>query len=581
MPILKIKQDGVWVEVVPDAVAQNTEDIKELNQALEETDKTVAAVAESVKDFPDVVERVNANDWRITDNTERINANDKNISQSTERINTVEKRVTNLELAITPSPFVTDDTVAYAKVVPDNALPYAEISEIGGMTRKCANFLPLADGYKFTSTVNEGDMGHIPICNGVQLKQGTYTISFEVTQGTTNVRNTPYLAKTESSRIYVSGFENAFVAAGRHSGNVNIPEDGEYTFGWWCHTNATSQTISNIMLNEGSTALPYEPYFDGLRSAPVTAVESVGANLFDGIWEKGFINASGNVATDSGLYWRTKNYIYTPSEFVISSVSRTTISSVYVVSYDNEMNYIRQTRFYSSLSNVTYSSLPENTRYIRMYVELKASTNDISTVFTDVKVELGTIATPYTPYFKRIFEIPEAVQALGGYGWGVNESIYNYIDYEKKQFVKRVEKVVFDGSADENITIGMLGTEFTLFKFGISGAYNYSPAIINQDVPYKVSFNANDAHFYVNEGEVLFVLSNSIATDVATLKTYLASNPIEVIYELAEPIVTDISDILPLDNYIEVEGGGSVTMVNEHEYAVPSAITYQIKEATE
>ena len=42
-------------------------------------------------------------------------------------------------------------------------------------------------------------------------------------------------------------------------------------------------TFSNVivkpMLNKGSTALPYEPYFDGLRDSKVTEVKSVGANL--------------------------------------------------------------------------------------------------------------------------------------------------------------------------------------------------------------------------------------------------------------------------------------------------------------
>ena len=43
------------------------------------------------------------------------------------------KRLSNIEESITPSPYVVDNTVAYAKAVPDNASPYAEVNEIGGM----------------------------------------------------------------------------------------------------------------------------------------------------------------------------------------------------------------------------------------------------------------------------------------------------------------------------------------------------------------------------------------------------------------------------------------------------------------
>jgi hypothetical protein len=48
-------------------------------------------------------------------------------------------------------------------------------------------------------------------------------------------------------------------------------------------------------------------------------------------------------------------------------------------------------------------------------------------------------------------------------------------------------------------------------------------------------------------------------------------------YGLAEPIITDISDILTDDNFIEVESGGSLEFVNEYKYAVPSTVKYTIK----
>lgn len=53
-----------------------------------------------------------------------------------------------------------------------------------------------------------------------------------------------------------------------------------------------------------------------------------------------------------------------------------------------------------------------------------------------------------------------------------------------------------------------------------------------------------------------------------------------IVYELATPIVTDISDILTSDNYIEVERGGTITAVNENGFDVPSVITYMLEEET-
>ena len=51
-------------------------------------------------------------------------------------------------------------------------------------------------------------------------------------------------------------------------------------------------------------------------------------------------------------------------------------------------------------------------------------------------------------------------------------------------------------------------------------------------------------------------------------------------YALATPEITDISDILPEDNLLGVEGGGSITMQNEYGYDVPATVTYQVEEAT-
>jgi hypothetical protein len=53
-----------------------------------------------------------------------------------------------------------------------------------------------------------------------------------------------------------------------------------------------------------------------------------------------------------------------------------------------------------------------------------------------------------------------------------------------------------------------------------------------------------------------------------------------LVYELATPVITDISDLLSADNFLAVEGGGTVTAVNENGLEAPSEITYMLKETT-
>jgi hypothetical protein len=48
---------------------------------------------------------------------------------------------------------------------------------------------------------------------------------------------------------------------------------------------------------------------------------------------------------------------------------------------------------------------------------------------------------------------------------------------------------------------------------------------------------------------------------------------VKVYYELAMPEVIDITDKMPIDNYIKVEGGGSIATVNNSGTDVPAPIT--------
>ena len=63
---------------------------------------------------------------------------------------------------------------------------------------------------------------------------------------------------------------------------------------------------------------------------------------------------------------------------------------------------------------------------------------------------------------------------------------------------------------------------------------------------------------------------------------YDEGNPLVVVRALAEPIETDISDILQTSGFLKVQGGGSIVPVeaSDYEYAVPSKINYVQKVGT-
>ena len=249
--------------------------------------------------------------------------------------------------------------------------------------------------------------------------------------------------------------------------------------------------------------------------------------------------------------------------------------------------------------------------YLQIYVVSGTQTFD-SVVFYPM-LNIGTTAKPFSKWFAGLrdakvtainvfnehddisnpdearytFAIPEAVQGVGGYGRGVNSIIYNYIDFERKMFVKKTKRIVFDGTEDWQLYDAS-------GKYRLTVALNEKGVALNNNTASLCVCNLYDA---ISNGQTYSAKKGvSVATDrifvyddnyqtVASWKAYLAElyangNPLVVEYALAEPIETDLSEYLSDDSFIEVEGGGSIIFENEHKHAVPSEITYMLKEVT-
>ena len=192
--------------------------------------------------------------------------------------------------------------------------------------------------------------------------------------------------------------------------------------------------------------------------------------------------------------------------------------------------------------------------------------------------------------------IPEAVQALEGYGLGVDSEYCNYIDWENKQYIQRVCKYVVTGAENIGITNPSEGKPY--YKFLISAVNNDYLAISDKYNANLISnhYMASGRNTVYNQqtNNIISIFRHSsdsnwieISTDSPTTKQdmktqlenwYANGNPLTVVYKLAEPIVTDISDLLLDDNFIEVEGGGTILTANENNLVAPTEIKYMLKE---
>lgn len=518
-----------------------------------------------------------------------VEANMENLSSGISRN---DKRITNLEQGIPPSLFQTDDTVAYSKSVPENARSYAMINSIGGMTRKSTNLIPFPyrDGQAagathtengITFTVNED---YSITLNGTSTDVASFAFSESSPDTIRLVAGAKYSIGTGLKDTNI----RVYLAVKDASGNTKYFSNTSSPFTWlaeykihmaFLQIENTGTVCNNItiypMLNEGTEALPYEPYFEGLRSAPVTAVESIGKNILNEQWEIGTLGSNGanNNTTDTirsgyvSVVGGTRYYFYSTDTLTVCW-------------YDASKNFISVSYLNDTNGRAKYA--PSNARYIRVSPYQYGTTykHDIC-----VNVYNTAINGTYIPSIYNTLPIPEAVQAIDGYGEGASDFYHNYIDWGKKQFVKMVEKIVLNGSETwtaSSATSIMQASIRTLPKNAgdvekgaiASNGYRFFNKYVS-DASVKPYFR-----IYENANQLYVEATLEQFASVDAWKAHLAANPVEIIYPLATPEVTDISDILPDDNYIAVEGSGTLTMVNEHGYAVPSEITYQIKGVT-
>ena len=208
------------------------------------------------------------------------------------------KQIENLKQG-TADQFETDLSVAYVKNVPENALPYAEIKKIGGMTYKDGNTLKsakvtevesmgvnlLSEQFLITATNATEDGNYIKFSNQITTVSNTwfksntvYTLSFvgkidegngrlaiNYTDGT--VDNAIINSTTDVSVSIKSNSEKTIASIGTSyggSGNVWIKK-------------------GTLMLYEGATALFYTPYVKHTFPIPeaVRPAKGINENVYD------------------------------------------------------------------------------------------------------------------------------------------------------------------------------------------------------------------------------------------------------------------------------------------------------------
>lgn len=509
--------------------------------------------------------------------------------------NELAKRVSNLEsLTLT---YTQDKTTAYEKSVPAEVATPAFIKEIGGATEKVTskNIInpetidvyvdhegdPVkldktvdADGFIYFTIDPYADDGGV---NGfIQLSElpngryyllldgdGYYTsngmIDFSVKWG-----DNPLLTEFKT-RVMVYKFEDA--------SDVEILPAPEGTVFEAYHEpyfqHAEVERIESI----GANLIPF-PYVYGNKVMNVGYKETKNGVTFE-VLENGLISAKGT-ATSQATFWIFSKTMPTGNYYLGSVQPNYGTEGIVVASYTNANGG-------NNGSGYTNQKIPHYNGKLDVYLSVYSG-KTINVIFEPILTR-GAYSKDFKPFSANpidTFELPvEAIKArVDSYGIDKN---YIQVTDNSFEFVQTKKKVIL------NSTVGTWEAFSSVVNS--NGYYIYYLVLDNKKVGFQTSncvpFENKDAAYtngiagqYTDHPSLprVYFCAN---THINTLEKWKAlldekeanGNPVILEYDLATPIITDITDLFTKDE-IEIEQGGVLRFVNENEMSVPNNIVY-------
>lgn len=487
---------------------------------------------------------------------------------------------------------ITDLTTKQA--VPEDAMTYARIDEIDGLTKASTNRLALLPNTELGTGTNGYDTScdyHVWVDENGYLcidSGGNDTgISSILSLPGSLFKNIPDGATVSTYVRYVSGSANGGYAAGENP-HISFPfcsvmdvamTDGATftetkTFG----TDRMMQAVGcfdNLKLAvtvvEGSTPVDEPVYYEGFKSAKVTAVKSYGKNLYDGDAE---ITLNG--AYDVRILCRPDVEGTTHFSFNMEGTYENQ-GGIFKIVFTDGTEFI--------VGPTTLDTALTFTKKIR-HIQLVNWALCVGRIY-DIQLERGSTATEYKPYVGLLdtYTVPSEVQALEGYGIGISQTNNNGIDFASKTYTSHTYiEAVLDGTEDWHRYSSDGSEPYFYLRVGAGGSI-VANAIVSDRYPSAViaSGNKNKGIYITNSsaGDAQILIRPADITDsmtVADFKATLAAVPITVMYvKSGSETETDIAPFLPSAPFLVVEGGGTVEAANEYGLPVSLTVTYQIK----
>lgn len=551
--------------------------------------ETAAQTAQSIADSlpEDYVTAVG----KIAENTVEISAvklTDKELQRRVNALYDIGQGVTHR--------FETDTDTAYAKTVPTGA-KLMSVKSIGGRNLvfnqivNPNNFRPsyTVNGVTFTKLDN-----YKFVANGTATGGDAYfSDSFVPIKGHVYLeKSCPKGGSAETYRSYITG--SGVVMDTNYGSGVIAPLNVDARVYIVPLMVKSGATVNNLVIysqiydltamfgagNEPSTVEEFEkmfpadyyPYNAGeIVSAGTEEIVEQGRNLWDEVWGVGSINSSSgnNEFSKEAIYSKTYTPIAPDSIHIFVYAGSAKFENVKTRFYDYNKNYIGYNdkdgqTVYPNKKFIT----PSDAFYVRFTLP-----PDYGNVYKNDIALIADSSGAYAPFHRNEYPIPETIKALPGYGWSAGTA-RNYVDYENKRYVQCVQSV------DLGTLEWLLDGNNWWYNTKIPKGLSDSNAICNKRTYVLKGDTGNETQWCHSGGGYFEVYVTDVTTSADVSKKL---SGVILYYELATPIVTDISSLIPDDflRNIEVEAGGSVTFQNSngdsYRIPVPSEEEYIVK----
>lgn len=499
--------------------------------------------------------------------------------------------------------FQTDDAEAYQKTVPSGA-KMANIKSIGGKTivwnqlvkhieNSAINNVSINTDEKGTFTLN-GTSSAVIYLKLNDEKESIIGHKYYISQKRYPVNSDAYIYN-DGGGITLASAKSAIQTATLEK-NFYLRCDSDTTF-----DNVVLKPIIFDLTqmfgsgNEPSTPEEFEamfpadyyPYNAGeLMSAPVNEVTEQGKNLLGGkAFADKIVELGGTLDEVNGKVSIAASVVSDKTVFEFPDESK---SYTIILSGENTNTNLQSTNLRTDKGAcnmfVDRCSITTVTGAKKIF-----GTYDTQIAIYDYEkcgiFEGVLTADDFKPYHKTSYPIPQAILGLDGYGDGVTDNVYNYVDWENKKYHKRVGKVDL-GTVNDFILGKPLndGSGNVFYFTGKESGFKKNGKAISNKLIYSIPLSGQWEDLKLNETYIDSGCYVVVAHNVSTLDEFKqAMSGVILYYELAEEQITDISDLIgdTLQEPIEVEAGGSLTFQNTHganyRVPVPSTVEYTVK----